>query len=156
MVTVPTNTALHPDSLTISTWIRPTLWSTDAATNFVSKRVGSSGYFFFYLRSTATVQLDVGGSGNRWNTLYTPPLDQWTHIAVTVSPSVGRAFYVNGQPYSNSTTAQNPIVPNTSELTIGGETGYGYRFKGSIDDVRIYNRVLTDGEVQSLFTQGAQ
>jgi len=156
MVTVPTSTSLHPDSFTITTWIRPTAWSTDAATNFVSKRNGSSGFFFFFLRSTQTVQIDVGGSSNRWNTLYTPPLDQWTHLAVTVSPSTGRSLYVNGQLFSSSTTALNPVISNTIELTIGGENLYGYRFSGSIDDTRMYNRVLSDSEAQSLFAQGAQ
>jgi len=156
MMTVPTNTSLHPDSLTITTWIRPTIWSTDAATNFVSKRNGSSGYFFFFLRSTQTVQLDVGGSGNRWNSLYTPPLNQWTHLAVTISPSVGRSLYVNGQPFSSSATATNPVVLNTTDLSIGGESSYGYRFNGTMDDVRMYNRVLADSEVEALFNQGAQ
>ena len=156
MIAVASSAAFHPDALTIATWIRPTSWSTDAATNFVSKRSGSSGYFFFFLRSTQTVQIDVGGSGNRWNSLYTPPLGEWTHLVVTISPSVGRALYVNGQPFSNSTTSMNPVISNTTELTIGGENLYGYRFNGIMDDTRVYNRILSDSEVQSLFAQGAQ
>lgn len=156
IMTIPTNASLHPESMTIAAWIRPTAWSTNAATNFVSKRNGNNGYFFFYLTSTQTVHLDIAGSANRWNTLYTPPLNQWTHLAITASPNNGRTLYVNGQPYGSSAAQANPIVGNSSELTIGAESGYGYAFNGTMDDTRVYSRVISAGEVQAMFDQGAQ
>jgi formylglycine-generating enzyme required for sulfatase activity len=39
-------------------------------------------------------------------------------------------------------------------LRIGGRSPGNYRFIGAIDDVRIYNRCLTDSEVQLLYTDG--
>jgi len=152
--TVPDNSNLHPSAMTISIWIKPTAWASTAATNLVSKRAGSTGYFFHYLTASRTVNLDVAGSGNRWNTSYTPPLGQWTHMVITVN-SAGRNFYVNGVLNNTNTTLANTIVTNTTDLTIGRDIS-GYTFNGTIDDTRIYNRVLSAGEVQSLYAQGAQ
>ena len=156
IMTVPTSASLHPESMSMALWVRPTSWSTTAASVFIAKRTGNSGYFFHYLTAPQTVHIDIGGSANRWNTFYTPPLNEWTHMVMTINPTSGRSFYVNGQLQASTTTALNPIIPAASELSIGSENGYGYRMSGSIDDVRMYSRVLSAGEVQSLFAQGAQ
>ena len=41
-----------------------------------------------------------------------------------------------------------PVSTSTSTLTIGGNA-YGEYFTGLIDEVRVYNRALTAGEIQS-------
>jgi hypothetical protein len=41
------------------------------------------------------------------------------------------------------------IIPTTGVLTIGGNSIWGEYFAGQIDEVRIYNRALTAGEIQT-------
>ena len=63
--------------------------------------------------------------------------------------AAGKVFYgVNGT-YSSTVAANHP-VNNALPLRIGGDNA-GYRFTGSIDDIRIYNRALSTGEVYELY-----
>jgi len=148
------STDLHPDNLTISVWIKPIAWNTGSASSFVAKRGTNSGYFFEFLTSSGTVNIDLGGSSTRWNTQYVPPFNQWRHLLFTASPA-GRSFYVNGSLFRETTTVPSVFASNTASLSIGHDDGI-YNFNGSIDDVRIYNRVLSAGEAALLFSQGAQ
>ena len=153
-ITASNSADLHPDSFTISVWIKPIAWNTGSASSFVAKRGTNSGYFFEFLTSSGTVNLDLGGSSTRWNTQYVPPFNQWRHLLVTAS-ATGRSFYVNGSLFRETTTVPSIFSSNTASLSIGNDDGI-YSFNGSIDDVRIYNRVVSAGEAALLFSQGAQ
>ena len=73
------------------------------------------------------------------------PLNQWTHLVSTYDSQYQR-LYVNGKEVGNS--KQNaPIHQSTGLLRIGGNSLWGEYFKGSIDEVRIYNRALTPEEI---------
>jgi hypothetical protein len=50
-----------------------------------------------------------------------------------------------------------PLVYDNTPLQIGGEYDEGiirYYFDGKLDDIRLYNRVLSDSEVKALFEEG--
>ena len=61
------------------------------------------------------------------------------------------AIFVNGN-MDASDTNRSPYI-GTSEILIGKLEALHY-FDGTIDDIRIYNRVLTQLEIQSLFREG--
>ena len=48
-----------------------------------------------------------------------------------------------------SNAASGAINPSSSPLWIGGNSPFGEYFAGLIDDVRIYNRALTQLEIQT-------
>jgi hypothetical protein len=78
-------------------------------------------------------------------------LGTWTHLAVTFGGGTVR-LYVNGvqvgsQPVSGS------IQTSAHALTIGGNTIWSEWFAGVIDEVRVYNRALTQGEIQAGMSQ---
>ncbi len=80
------------------------------------------------------------------------PADQWSFVALTYDGSSLR-LHANG---ATETTAIGPLNTQNSRLWIGAETlndGGSFRdfFKGAIDDVRIYNRALSDSEVRQLY-----
>ncbi|MDZ4745557.1 MAG: LamG-like jellyroll fold domain-containing protein [bacterium] len=77
----------------------------------------------------------------------------WFHVAMTISATSGTA-YINGQPYS-----MGKVGPSTTKVTTTGHFRLGSHqvsiagakgFKGAIDDVFIYNRVLTRDEILNL------
>lgn len=70
----------------------------------------------------------------------------WYHIVMLRRDGITR-FFVNGMPTEN-TSSRTPIVP--SAFTIGSATGIRF-FNGMINDVRIYNRALSDSEVNELY-----
>jgi glutamine amidotransferase PdxT len=76
------------------------------------------------------------------------PLNTWTHIASTYDGTTMR-FYVNGVQVSTFATTGS-ITATTNPFRIGGSTALGSQyFTGLIDEVRIYNRALSAGEIQT-------
>jgi hypothetical protein len=83
------------------------------------------------------------------------PVGIWKHVAVTGSGGV-RTLYIDGYPVATATTALS-VPPSDMEPT-GGTSWIGKsRFAatdagldGTVDDFRIYNRVLMQGEIADL------
>lgn len=72
-------------------------------------------------------------------------LNQWSHLAVAFDGSQVR-YYVNGVLVSTvSLTAT--ITGRDNGFQIGADNNIQQFFKGSLDEVRIYNRALPAQEV---------
>jgi hypothetical protein len=91
--------------------------------------------------------------------------DEWHHVAVTVidnatASSGDVTFYVDGEDDTMESTDPDgwDIVANaTLDVTIGWRpTQQDRPFIGSIDDVRIYDKVLTQEEVQAIMQGGGE
>ena len=82
------------------------------------------------------------------------PVGQWSHVAVTFDGSLAEV-YINGE----RTSDPQGFVPNgfTSAHMVLGATGQGGDdpYKGVLDDVRIYNYVLTPVQIATLYTDVA-
>jgi hypothetical protein len=81
----------------------------------------------------------------------TVPNDEWVHIAASLSSTSGITFYLNGAvDGTNANTANNN--PGDDLFGIGRSygNGEGQYLAGRMDDVRVYDRVLTGSEVASL------
>src|SRR5206468_505318 len=79
------------------------------------------------------------------------PLNTLTHIAV-VRDGVNVKFYINGVlDISVDALDTNPFLSGANTLRIGGQGrgGVNRYVNGKIDEVRIYNRALTQTEIQS-------
>src|SRR5262249_44795674 len=78
----------------------------------------------------------------------------WTHVAGVIDTSAGfMKIYCNGELLASSTTA-GPMVANTVPLTIG-KSGTSNTFRGLIDEPAVYNRALSQAEIQSIFNAGS-
>ncbi|MEM6810916.1 MAG: LamG-like jellyroll fold domain-containing protein [Pseudomonadota bacterium] len=99
---------------------------------------------------------EIGGA-------YSLPVDEWVHIAVTYdyNQPVGTdpIFYINGvlQTASEAVSPAGSYTASTAtEGRIGAQriTTADREFNGTLDDVRIYDRVLSAGEVSRLYNAG--
>ncbi|TVM03181.1 MAG: hypothetical protein CV087_06635, partial [Candidatus Brocadia sp. WS118] len=84
-----------------------------------------------------------------------PTTGRWYHAVGTYNKTTGeQKLYLNGELVDSQThPAGNTIVPLTlySDMRIGhSRVNNGY-FKGMIDGVRLYNRALSDEEVQDIY-----
>ena len=78
----------------------------------------------------------------------------WYHVAVTHNNATGDVqLYVNGTLTDSGTIPSVSMISNTSILGIGKDGTYGDHFNGVMDQVHIYNRVLTGGEINAIFSQ---
>jgi hypothetical protein len=95
----------------------------------------------------------VGGGGDSFIYSNTPvETDVWYHVAVTRDSGSNINFYVNGV-WDGGGSAVN--VDNTGiNYRIGTINTGHWPFNGIIDDVRIYERVLSLREIQQLYKSG--
>ena len=70
----------------------------------------------------------------------------WDHIAATFDGNT-RALWLNGHLLVSDTPFGHNVAANN--FAVGKTVGNEY-FSGQLDDVRIYNRALSLGEIQSL------
>ncbi len=81
--------------------------------------------------------------------------NEWTHFAVVVT-AAGTTFYKNGVAMAAATCAPGAVSGTTTgnttyPLSIGGNDEGGFLFSGVIDEVRMYNRALSETEVLKLY-----
>lgn len=79
-------------------------------------------------------------------------LNSWTHIAITADRSGNVTLYINGVAQTDvksisAHSAVNVVNNNTSAIGQVGNTLSGYNFTGIIDDVGLWIKALSSGEV---------
>jgi hypothetical protein len=81
-------------------------------------------------------------------------LGDWYHVAIAYDGSgkaAGLQLYINGKPRQTEILQDNlsGSIKTDAELQIGNKT-QGKPFRGSIDDLRLYERMLSKAEVEQL------
>jgi hypothetical protein len=91
-------------------------------------------------------QVNIGGEVNAIGTAALG-LNTWSHLAATFDGSALK-LYVNGT-LVTTTVIAGTIPTSTGVLRIGGNSIWGEWYAGLIDDIRIYNRALTQTQIQT-------
>lgn len=104
-----------------------------------------------YLVNSVLIAYDQGGGGNK-STGVNVADGNWRHIAYAFDSGVtnGSKLYINGVSVLTFTASLGG--GGLLSLFIGGDQNNNQRINGSIDDVQIYNHVMTAGEVASLYS----
>lgn len=164
-VTISPQTGLDiTGPITIEAWINPSSFGFNSAQNsIVCKHGWSSGEGGFVLRCGGTGELSFNIAGIDLNHLPVSwvevisgtgilSLNNWYHVAGTFDGNELKC-YVNGN-LEGTTAFQGTIAPSTSyPLALGrlADPVYGpdRYFSGSMDEVRIWNRALSQSEIMS-------
>ncbi|WP_423147935.1 Ig-like domain-containing protein [Rubrolithibacter danxiaensis] len=137
-------------SFTLEAWIKPSTFSGNP-TIFSHKNSGnaSAGYSLFLL---ATGQLYFECTSSSLSGSIAIKANQWTHVAVTFAKGAGTSgtatLYVNGEIAGNGTVT----IPLSSVTAVIGNfpnVGYNQPFKGRLDELKIWNVVRTQAEIQA-------
>ncbi len=81
--------------------------------------------------------------------------NQWYHIAgIWDGTNSTISFYVNGILINSLNSAETSTIHNSQPLRIGGNCYSDGFTNADIDDIRIFRRVLTPGEINSLAYEG--
>src|SRR5262249_36196748 len=155
-VLVPSSASLNPtEAITIDAWVNPSSYP-NTAPAVVRKDVNQVGTTQYSLNigdggTAGGVNCNIGGTVGA--TGGSVPLNQWTHVACTYDRQNLRA-YVNGTQVA-STAATQAIPVGSQNLGIGQDPGFTDRnFDGLIDEVEIFNRALSQAEIQSIVNAG--
>ena len=138
--------------ITIDMWVYRV--GSSGVMHFIGKRVGcgSSINYQMGLNTGSGEGLFFGnGLGDEVATGQDLPLNTWTHLAGTFDGSTYQ-FYINGT--LAGTHAGTLGSPNSASLLIGA-SGTCSGFVGLIDEVELFNRALTQAEIQSIVDAGS-
>ncbi|MHC4693766.1 MAG: LamG domain-containing protein, partial [Planctomycetota bacterium] len=130
------------------------------------------------ITSNGVYLIDEGGSGNNnWVELYDPNGDgnpyiragfdsynyidskariktgRWYHIGVVSTASGNIAIYINGQLDNSASEMSGDTRPQAIVIGADAATKTGC-FNGMIDDVAIYDRAFTAGQVREVYQEG--
>jgi hypothetical protein len=141
------------NSIAISFWFKATAQSNDYATfvdcnkQFYSMLLGpayastsNSGKVFFRANTNDDIYSDL-----------THIDDKWYHVYIAYDNNVGQQqMYINSNLVNSN---QISSIGYLQRIYIGRQENYYPTsfFKGSIDDIRIYNQVLNKQEIQALY-----
>ena len=137
---------------TISAWVKETLSTSNLGAIF--DYGGTSGRSGLMLWGTTTggnraeLQYGTGGSNTAFINSNTLSLNTWYLITCTWGPT-GGYLYVNGVLQRSSATSSAIVA--ISPMYIGGQGSNRY-LQGDIDDLRVYNRILSAAEVMALYS----
>jgi hypothetical protein len=147
-------------AITLSMWVRTNAWTYDDsifAMEWISQAlytvsIGPEGDCDVVNKMWVGFRSNAGG-----NTKCYPPLPEgeWLHLVFTGDLAQSPAneigtFYVNGAPWT-PTFSYNDFDNSTGLQDAGLYVG---NFDGVVDEVRIYDRVLTPQEVKLLYSLG--
>jgi hypothetical protein len=104
-------------------------------------------YGLFIVNYIVGAASTTSGSQNSATGANDLPLNAWAHLATTYDGTSQR-LYVNGALANDAVPLSGTLLAGTLPLFIGGGTIYDLRqFRGKIDEVRIYNRALSQTEI---------
>lgn len=142
-------------SRTISAWIKTSHDDGEILSYGQMGPVG--GRWVFRVKPGGQLNVQVGGGTISGTTVLTG--GEWHHVACVLdndgSPTLDEVkLYVDGveEAVPGVTTVINTIIDN--EVKIGVFSDTAKYFEGSIDEVMVYSRALSEGEVQELAAMG--
>ena len=134
--------------LTLSAWVRPT--STSGSRLVMFKENGATFAYALYSSSGGRPMATIVTAGTQKKATASSalPVNTWTHLAMTYS-GTRLLLFVNGvRSASKSTTGAMPN--STGPLRIGGTAvSPSQWFAGTLDELRVYNRALSETEIQA-------
>jgi Concanavalin A-like lectin/glucanases superfamily len=159
-ITVPNAHSLNPSSeITLEAWIFAT-GQEGAGADLLSKDGEGSDrqYLLAIGANTQRFRAHIGVlSGFRnFDGVTVVQLETWYHAAMTYDGAVLK-LYVNGA-LDGSLSVTGSIIRTSQPVRIGGGSPDGlakYFFQGLIDEADIFDRALTDAEVQAIYQAGA-
>jgi len=126
---------------------------------FLAKFQDNSNRILFIADGTGQfmAQGRIGGS-YAWNTTMgslIPFENEWINLIVTINRSANLTLYLNGVSFAatNISSTSSTNVDNTGDWFFGAYGGGSY-FNGSIDNIGIYDKALTQAEITRQYNGG--
>ena len=144
----------HATTMSMSFWIKARSLATNATILDKYVTSGNKRALRLYINSSEELTLQLSSTGTDYEAQSTTDanlaVDTWYHIAITYSSGTWlvykdtNAVSLDAAAFATTTS----IEQNTTTLLVGGSQGGKDQFDGVIDNLLIYNDVLTSAEVE--------
>lgn len=139
----------HPGGVTVSLWCKPS--EADQSDRWMLNTVAGSttGYRLGLWSGHPVWQVPRENWSHGLRGPDALPVNQWSHVAATFDNRVSR-LYVNGKEVS--TLERRGFINPANAIIVGGHSADmdRARFRGCLDSVRVYRRVLAPEEIADL------
>ena len=147
------STNISGNTITLSMWINPQplatgdsvvlgkFWNTTMSSPYYQYglELGGGNRTDFYVGTTSGPRTALAGT--------TLPFNQWSYLAITFDGAQVKT-YVNGA-LVNTQALSATITARGNAINVGADATPAQFNKGMLDDLRIYNRVLTQAQIQT-------
>ena len=162
-----TNISDDGDQLTVSMWVNPTYYGNSTSKTAINS--GESVNILSFMRDTGLYtagpmwfEFRQNGILNVYmrDTLSTTiapaavlPIDVWTNITVTYDGAGTGTLYLNGEYYTHGYNGGLTTLEDFGRIFFGTglATDFGENYKGSLDEVSVWNKVLTADEIKVMY-----
>ena len=140
------------DNFTLAVWVKPASWPRSGLMTIASKDEN----YEFHLKSNGRVnwwwQTTGPNATRQFDSTVSVPVGQWTHIVLRYAPGDQR-IYINGVQAGQANFTGTPRS-NTDPFQVGNDQNFNGRFfNGQIDEVRIFDRPLSDGQIAAVMRE---
>ena len=152
-VNIPFHENLNQETFTICAWAKVEPGSAGHRAVISSRHDPPTAGYIIYAEPQNTWQFWTGNGAPAWISVEGPNvnLGDWDHVAGVFSDGK-QMFYVNGELAGEKDA--NPNFNDQQEFLIGAganeRAAHEYLFKGIIDEVRLYSRVLDEDEIAAV------
>ncbi len=161
---IPHQTELEPEKFTLELWAFVPVDHRASEKTFpwlVCKNAheeADGNYGLVILNGRVQARINIGGGREHAFTAdaspqYSLKIEEWNHLAMSYDGETLK-LYLNGVK-AGETKVGRPRTFGTGALSLGrrqDNSGDGYRFRGAIDEIRLYDRALGDEEIRARFS----
>jgi hypothetical protein len=144
--------------MTISAWVNFATfdsWNSLVSKNGAAEKNKPAPYDLYTNRDGAGTPVmfigDGAGSIGQVTGTASATLNEWQHIAVTITESGDITHYLNGGMNGSGNVAATRVDADTS-LMIGHRADGALSMTGLMDDVAIFNQVLSEAEINTVMS----
>ncbi len=150
------NNVLNNNTFSVSAWIKPNSSGSDGMIIYSNAGSITTGIIsLWYSRATNSIFIYNNYGLENQSMMDTISPNEWSNIVLTYNyPTRQAKIYINGElKISDSDFSQTPPINITM---IGAKSDNSKYFYGYMDEIKIYNRILSDSEIQSIYNNSGQ
>ncbi|RLI28152.1 hypothetical protein DRO58_02750, partial [Candidatus Bathyarchaeota archaeon] len=151
----------NADILNVVEALTVEIWAKTLSLDNTWRCLASKHYCYWSIKQTSSnlFRFQVYTVNGADSIYFEPKPDTWYHLVMVYHKDAGLEAFVNGNSVGKDATYLGDLkltYGETAPLRIGQDPAVASQFfKGIIDDVRVYNRALTEDEVHQLYLSGA-
>lgn len=158
-VEVPHSPSLEPSSITVEAWIYLSSFPAGGDTRrWIINKNGNEwteGHYALLIdHDSVGAYVNLGGGQQNCYGAWSPKgaltLHRWQHVAMTYD-GASLKVYLNGEMVGTTSVHRRRKAGGTP-LVIGRRQDGGFHFSGVVDEIRLYNRTLTQAELKAHYT----